>query len=127
MRKLALTIFSIKLYANHLPQRLPLDVVQKIRERTGRRYIPWTHQMTDPSSIETSSQPESFRIFNRSDYGYYRSDLQNIRTLISSEDGASIDLDQVYNKEINEEKIKCTRKAFNVEYAICSFVFWIWF
>ena len=47
--------------------------------------------------------------------GYYRSDLQNIRTLISSEDGASIDLDQVYNKEMNEEKIKCTRKAFNVE------------
>jgi hypothetical protein len=59
--------------------------------------------MTDPSSIETSSQPESFRIFNRSDYGYYRSDLQNIRTLISSEDGASIDLDQVYNKEMKRK------------------------
>ncbi len=99
---------------NHLPQRLPLDVVQKIRESTGRRYVPW-NQMRDPFSIDVLNQPETFRIFNRSDYGYYRSDLPNIQTLISSEDSASIKLDQVYNEEMNEEKIRSIRKAFNVE------------
>lgn len=100
---------------NHLRQKLPLEVVQKIREKAGRKYVPWTYQLKDPSSIDASNQPESFRIFNRNDYGYYRSDLPNIRTLITSEEGATINLEQVYDENMNEGRVKSTRKAFNVE------------
>jgi hypothetical protein len=91
------------------------SVVQKIRERQGRKFVSWSNQGQDPSHLGLANQPETFRIFNRNDYGYYRSDLQNIRDLITSEVDVSIGLDEIYMEEKNENRIKSMRKAFNVE------------
>jgi hypothetical protein len=98
-----------------LPQKLPLDVVQKIRQQIGKRFVPW-NQQDRALSVDVPYGPESFRILNRSDYGYYRSDLQNINILIShTGDESIIGLDKIYDKELYEAKIKAIRKAYNVE------------
>ncbi|HJS63948.1 MAG TPA: hypothetical protein VJ767_03715 [Nitrososphaeraceae archaeon] len=108
---------------SHIPQKLPLNVIQIIQQRkkTGR-FIPWrmTSEFsnretlnTERMNTESMNQQEVFRVFNRKDYGYYRSDIKNLKSSIM--DNSIINFDQIYSNSFSDNKLKSIRKAFNVE------------
>jgi hypothetical protein len=103
---------------SHIPQKLPLHVIEKIKQNRIKKFVPWGDNSMALSYNSTNSGTEqtsdSFRIFNRNDYGYYRSNLRNIRESIREENG-SIQLEEIFTEDNNERKRKSIRKAFNVE------------
>jgi len=95
--------------STHLPDKLPLEVVQKIKEKMARAHSSYGH--TSESNI--GQVPEVFRIFNRADYGYYRSDIPNL--IFGDESDVSINFSSIYVENISREKRRGIRKGFNVE------------
>lgn len=95
---------------SHLAEKLPLEVVQKIREKMARSHSSYGH-ISDKNTNQ--DQFEVFRIFNRGDYGYYRSDIANLQ--FGDEQDASISLSDIYVENISKGKRRSIRKGYNVE------------
>jgi len=94
----------------HVPQKILIEVVEKIREKqSNRKFAPWGNISIQP----TDNEPEVFRIFNRKDYGYYRSDILNLA--IQEEKNETINLKDIYIENLSSERKKAIRKSFNVE------------
>jgi hypothetical protein len=79
--------------APHVPPRLPPDVY-------GRLARP--------------PEYKRFRLFNRSDYGYYRVDLISSPGVFGQERNASVDVDS-FRQVIDLNRIRNMQKAFNAE------------
>jgi hypothetical protein len=94
--------------SSHLRTKLPLDVVQMIRER--RKGQSSYGHISDSTTFD---QFEVFRIFNRADYGYYRSDIPDLP--FQDEQGASISMRDIYIENTKKEKRSSIRKGYNVE------------
>jgi len=77
----------------HVPPRLPPDVY-------GRLARP--------------PEYERFRLFNRSDYGYYRVDLISSPRVFAQERNVSVDVDS-FRQVIDLNRIRNMQKAFNAE------------
>ena len=95
----------------HIPWKIPTNVVEIIKAKQRQsptKFFPWA---TDDNLPEPA--PQIFRIFNRKDYGYYRSDLSNLG--IQKEENESVSLEDVYGSSLSENKQKAYRKVFNVE------------
>ena len=99
---------------SHLPQKLPEKVIKQIMERRAAGGFGGSGS-SRPTIALDAEDAEVFRLFNRSDYGYYRSSLANLKSTIPDEENISIKFDHLFDDEISENKIKKLRRIFNVE------------
>lgn len=102
---------------SHIPNKLPKEVIEEIIRRRTHGYGGGGGgsgtKMPRPSV--TIKQVEVFRVFNRNDYGYYRSNLNSLPELLEDKVWTSIPLKQLYKDGLSENKLRSIRKAFNVE------------
>lgn len=100
---------------SHIPQKLPEKVVKQIMERRAARGLGLSSTRSTPMILLDEEDAEVFRLFNRDDYGYYRSSLPGLGTKFPDEECLSIKLNQLFDEETSEYKLKKLRRVFNVE------------
>jgi hypothetical protein len=102
--------------SSHIPQKLPLKVILEIKKRksaTTTLNYRGSSSMASTSAIQFD-EPGIFRIFDRRDYGYYRSDTANVSNIMNFEPTDN-ELNDLFNENYSENKLRSIRKAFNVQ------------
>lgn len=99
---------------SHIPQRLPERVIRQIAERRAARGFGSGH--TGSSVIHLDEEDaEVFRLFNRDDYGYYRSSLPGLDARFPDIENASIKFKELFDEEVSPHRVQKLRRVFNVE------------
>jgi len=100
---------------SHLPQKLPEKVVKQIMERRAVSGFGPRSPTATPAVFLGEEDAEVFRLFNRNDYGYYRSTLADLKTKFPDEEHISVKFDQLFDEKVSEYKLQKLRRVFNVE------------
>lgn len=99
----------------HLPQKMPERVIKEILARRAAARAFWPSGQ-GPTTIPLDPEDaQVFRLFNRIDYGYYRSTVTNLQQLVPDEAQSLIKFARLFDDQASEHKLRSIRRAFNVE------------
>jgi len=92
---------------SHKKEPKPVAVIEKIKQKMEEKRRVY-------AQTKTSFMP-LFRLFNRKDYGYYRSDAKDVNKILKEDVNTSVNLSELYDTSLSDAKLKDLRKGFNVE------------
>lgn len=99
---------------SHLPLKLPERVVRQIQARRAARAFGYGGQ--SPTAVPIPEEDaQVFRVFNRTDYGYYRSSIDKLDQVIPHDDKCLLRIEKLFEKDASEYQLRKVRRAFNVE------------
>ena len=92
---------------NHKGLKIPPHIAEEMNKKNKQN-------MQKAEQNNTRYIP-AFRLFNRSDYGYYKNDAEKLETIFSDTQENVIKLSDLANPNHNERRSKGFHRAFNVE------------